>query len=94
MTCGLELPACASFLTRSSRFLNGLRAAETFRHRPMMAIRPTWKRGTKLTTDRALESSESLESNALAEKEGFEPSISSKRHGNRLGFPSEGPDHG
>jgi hypothetical protein len=75
MTCGLELPACASFLTRSSRFLNGLRAAETFRHRPMMAIRPTWKRGTKLTTDRALESSESLESNALAEKEGFEPSM-------------------
>jgi integrase len=41
-----------------------------------------------------VESSESLESNALAEKEGFEPSFPSKSHGNRPGFPSEHPDHG
>jgi hypothetical protein len=39
-------------------------------------------------------STESLESNALAEKEGFEPSFPAKRDGNRLGFPSEDPEHG
>jgi site-specific recombinase XerD len=43
-----------------------------------------------------LDSPKSLESNPPTEKEGFEPSFSSKSHGNRLGFPSvqgfyEGP---
>jgi site-specific recombinase XerD len=41
-----------------------------------------------------VDSSESLESNPLAEKEGFEPSFPAKSHGNRLGFPSEDPEHG
>ena len=42
----------------------------------------------------ALEASKSLESNPLAEKEGFEPSFPSKSHGNRLGFPSDPREHG
>jgi hypothetical protein len=37
---------------------------------------------------------ESLESTALAEKEGFEPSFSAKADGNRLGFPSAPRRHG
>ncbi len=40
-----------------------------------------------------LESTESLESNALAEKEGFEPSLAAKPHGNSVGIPSEGSTH-
>jgi hypothetical protein len=38
-------------------------------------------------------STESLESNALAEKEGFEPSFPAKSHRNRLGLPSDPSEH-
>ncbi len=41
-----------------------------------------------------LESTEALESNPLAEKEGFEPSMKAKSNPEWDGIPSEGRRHG